>query len=196
MLLVVDVGNTNVVLGIYDGPALKAHWRLATDAKTTADEYGILFTSLLASAGIVPAQISGAIMPTFFVGSEAIVPPTIRITGPLLRHLRQSLRLQTGEQLTVTDDRGTRYRAEISEITSAALIGRILDTIPAPPKTARSIVLAQSLLKGEKMDWVIQKATELGVDRIVPILAAHSVVRPRTDRIEHQLARWQRIAHV
>jgi len=50
-------------------------------------------------------------MPTFFVGSEAIVPPTIRITGPLLRHLRQSLRLQTGEQLTVTDDRGTRYRA-------------------------------------------------------------------------------------
>jgi 16S rRNA (uracil1498-N3)-methyltransferase len=134
-------------------------------------------------------------MPTFFVGSEAIVPPTIRITGPLLRHLRQSLRLQTGEQLTVTDDRGTRYRAEISEITSGALIGRILDTIPAPPKTARSIVLAQSLLKGEKMDWVIQKATELGVDRIVPILAAHSVVRPRTDRIEHQLSRWQRIAH-
>jgi 16S rRNA (uracil1498-N3)-methyltransferase len=133
-------------------------------------------------------------MPTFFVASEAIVPPTIRITGPLLRHLRQSLRLQPGEQLTVTDDRGTRYRAEIAEVTSGALIGRILDTITAPPKTTRSIILAQSLLKGEKMDWVIQKATELGVTRIVPILAVRSVVRPRTDRIEHQLARWQRIA--
>ena len=62
MLLVVDIGNTNVVLGIYDGPVLKAHWRLATDAKTTADEYGILFTNLLTSAGLVPAQTSGAIM--------------------------------------------------------------------------------------------------------------------------------------
>ena len=77
MLLVVDVGNTNVVLGIYDCPALKAHWRLATDAKTTADEYGILFTSLLASAGIVPAQISGAIMssvvPTLTATFEALI---------------------------------------------------------------------------------------------------------------------------
>ena len=62
MLLVVDIGNTNIVFGIYDGPALRGHWRLATDPKTTADEYGILFTNLLASAGIVPAQTSGAIM--------------------------------------------------------------------------------------------------------------------------------------
>src|SRR4029079_8027242 len=77
MLLVVDIGNTNVVLGIYDGPVLKAHWRLATDAKTTADEYGILFTSLLASGSIVPAQISGAIMssvvPTLTATFEALI---------------------------------------------------------------------------------------------------------------------------
>jgi 16S rRNA (uracil1498-N3)-methyltransferase len=133
-------------------------------------------------------------MPTFFVASEAIVPPTVRITGPLLQHLRASLRLQPGELLTVTDERGRRYRAEIAEVSIGTLIGRILDTTSAPPKTSPSIVLAQSLLKGEKMDWVIQKATELGVARIAPVLASHSVVRPRADRIEHQLARWQRIA--
>jgi 16S rRNA (uracil1498-N3)-methyltransferase len=133
-------------------------------------------------------------MPTFFVASEAIVPPTVRITGPLLQHLRASLRLQPGELLTVTDEHGMRYRAEIAEVSIGTLIGRILDTTSAPPKTSPSIVLAQSLLKGEKMDWVIQKATELGVARIAPVLASHSVVRPRADRIEHQLARWQRIA--
>jgi len=133
-------------------------------------------------------------MPTYFVASEAIVPPTVRITGPLLQHLRASLRLQPGELLTVTDERGRRYRAEIAEVSIGTLIGRILDTTSAPPKTSPSIVLAQSLLKGEKMDWVIQKATELGVARIAPVLASHSVVRPRADRIEHQLARWQRIA--
>jgi len=87
-----------------------------------------------------------------------------------------------------------RYRTEIAEVGSQALIGRILDTTSAPGKAGASILLAQALLKGEKMDWVIQKATELGVDRIVPLLATHSIVRPRADRIDHQHARWQRIA--
>ena len=133
-------------------------------------------------------------MPTFFLASEAIVPPTVHISGPLLNHLRQSLRLQPGEILTVTDDRGRRYRTEIIEVTSRAVTGRIVETIAAPVRTSPSIVLAQALLKGEKMDWVIQKATELGVERIVPLAASHSVIRLRADRIEHQLARWQRIA--
>ena len=62
MLLVVDIGNTNVVLGVYDGPSLKAHWRLATDAKTTSDEYGILFTNLLRAADLLPRQITGAMV--------------------------------------------------------------------------------------------------------------------------------------
>ena len=62
MLLVIDIGNTNVVLGVYDGASLKAHWRLATDTKTTADEYAILLTNLLATAGILPVQMSAAIM--------------------------------------------------------------------------------------------------------------------------------------
>lgn len=62
MLLVVDIGNSNVVFGIYNGLSLQAHWRLATDSKTTADEYGILFTNLVTSVGILPRQISGAIV--------------------------------------------------------------------------------------------------------------------------------------
>lgn len=77
MLLVVDIGNTNVVFGVYDGAVLKAHWRLATDAKTTADEYGILFTNLLASMGILPAQTTGAIIssvvPTLTGTFEALI---------------------------------------------------------------------------------------------------------------------------
>ena len=133
-------------------------------------------------------------MPTFFVPSEAVVLPTIRITGHLLHHLRESLRLSPGEALTVTDDRGIRYRTEVVEVTARQLVSRILDTATAPAQTGPSLVLAQALLKGEKMDWVIQKATELGVDRIIPIYAARSVVKLRADRAEHQLARWQRIA--
>lgn len=62
MLLAVDIGNTNIVWGLFNGPTLVAHWRLATDAKKTADEYGVLFLSLLSHAGQVSAHIDGAIL--------------------------------------------------------------------------------------------------------------------------------------
>src|SRR4029079_19715966 len=94
MLLVVDIGNTNIVFGLYDGPALRGHWRLATDPKTTADEYGILFTNLLASAGMVPAQTSGAIM-------SSVVPT---LTGTFEALIEQYLRQRT---LIVTSDTDT-----------------------------------------------------------------------------------------
>ena len=59
MLLAIDIGNTNVVAGIFDGSTLLAHWRLATDPKTTADEYGVLCLSLMARDGRAPEQITG-----------------------------------------------------------------------------------------------------------------------------------------
>ena len=62
MLLAIDIGNTNVVAGIFDGSTLLAHWRLATDPKTTADEYSVLCLSLMARDGRVPQQITGAII--------------------------------------------------------------------------------------------------------------------------------------
>ncbi|CUS38934.1 type III pantothenate kinase [Candidatus Nitrospira nitrificans] len=62
MLLAVDIGNTNVVAGIFEGSVLLTHWRLATDPKTTADEYGVLCLSLMARDGRLPEHITGAII--------------------------------------------------------------------------------------------------------------------------------------
>ncbi|MGZ8405654.1 MAG: type III pantothenate kinase [Nitrospira sp.] len=62
MLLAVDIGNTNVVAGIFDGSTLLTHWRLATDPKTTADEYGVLCLNLMGRDGRLPAHITGAII--------------------------------------------------------------------------------------------------------------------------------------
>jgi len=109
-------------------------------------------------------------MPTFFVASEAVAPPTVRITGPLLHHLRESLRLYPGEALTVTDDRGIRYRTQILEVTARQLIGRIIDTATAPVKTNPSVILAQA------------SSTAL--------LARTSV--PRGDRSTHLVCKQQR----
>ena len=68
MLLAIDIGNSNVVWGVYERGTLKGHWRLATDWSKTADEYGYLFFGLLQTAGIRGDQITGAIL-------SSVVPP-------------------------------------------------------------------------------------------------------------------------
>jgi 16S rRNA (uracil1498-N3)-methyltransferase len=133
-------------------------------------------------------------MPVFFVPPQCVTPPIISITGDLLIHIKNSLRVAIGETLWFADGQGTRYHAKITDISKQALAGRILETIQEPPCCTPRLILGQSLLKGEKMDWVIQKATELGVDELIPIESRHSVVQLKADRVDHQLARWQRIA--
>jgi 16S rRNA (uracil1498-N3)-methyltransferase len=133
-------------------------------------------------------------MPTFFVDPDAITPPTIRITGDLLHHLRNSLRLHPGDSLTLNDACGTRYRVEVTSVSSQAIDSRIIDRQVEPTGRTSPIVLGQALIKGDKMDWVIQKATELGVATIVPMYSLHSVIRPNPERLDHQRTRWNRIA--
>ncbi|MDC8450704.1 MAG: 16S rRNA (uracil(1498)-N(3))-methyltransferase [Nitrospira sp.] len=133
-------------------------------------------------------------MPVFFVSPQCITPPTLSITGDLLHHLRDSLRVTIGETLWFGDGQDTKYRAEITDVSKQTVTGRILETVQEPLRHTPRLILGQSLLKGEKMDWVIQKATELGVAELVPIESRHSVVQLKADRMDHQLARWQRIA--
>jgi len=133
-------------------------------------------------------------MSTFFVAPDAVTPPTIRMTGDLLHHLRDSLRLHPGTMLTLNDGCGNRYRVEVTQVSSQAIDSRIIDQqIESGHKTS-PIVLGQALIKGDKMDWVIQKATELGVDTIVPLHSTHSVIKLNPTRLEHQRSRWERIA--
>lgn len=133
-------------------------------------------------------------MPVFFLPSQCITPPTVSVTGEFLRHLRNSLRIEVGETILVTDGEDRRYRTAITAITKQSMTGRVIEIIPRPPRRAPSLILGQSLVKGEKMDWVIQKTTELGVQTIIPIQSRQSIVRLKADRVEAQTARWQRIA--
>ncbi|MDN5940496.1 MAG: 16S rRNA (uracil(1498)-N(3))-methyltransferase [Nitrospira sp.] len=133
-------------------------------------------------------------MSMFFVDPDAITPTTIRVTGDLLHHLRDSLRLRQGDVLTLTDGCGTRFRVEATHVTSQILDTRIIDRQTEPARKPSPIVLGQSLIKGDKMDWVIQKATELGVAAIAPIHSTHSVIKPNPERLGHQRSRWERIA--
>lgn len=133
-------------------------------------------------------------MPVLFVSPECIDRQTISVTGDVLVHLRDSLRITVGETLWLNNGQGAKFRVAITDMSKRAVTARILETLQEPPRQTPCLILGQSLLKGEKMDWVIQKATELGVSEIVPIESQHSVVQLKADRVDHQLARWQRIA--
>jgi len=83
MLLVIDVGNTNTVLGVYDQERLVAHWRLTTERSRTIDEYGIQFRNLFLIAGIDPAAIDA-------VAISSVVPPlNYTLEKVSLTYLRQ-----------------------------------------------------------------------------------------------------------
>lgn len=114
--------------------------------------------------------------------------PRVELTPEQSRHLLTVLRLRTGAELEVFDGKGRRFRA--------ALTGSGLEIgAPLPARERRlDVVLAQALAKGEKMEWVIQKATELGAARILPLATERSVVRLDAQRGAARTARWRRIA--
>lgn len=132
-------------------------------------------------------------MPVFFIRSNQIANDTITIDGPLFSHLSKSLRVQKGETLWVGDEHRVRYHVQVNRVDSRSLCASILESMHGPPVPPASVVLAQAVLKGERMNWVIQKATELGVSAVIPLLTSRVIVRPPADRIRTVQGRWQRI---
>lgn len=132
-------------------------------------------------------------MPTFFIQSTDIVDKAVVLSGPLFQHIVKSLRTQIGEPLIFNDERGTRYLTTVSQITRDVLRSDIQGTLPLPPQTASPIILGQAILKGEKMTWIIQKATELGVATIVPLLTDRVVPRIPQHQAPGLQERWKRI---
>ena len=133
-------------------------------------------------------------MPVFFVASNQIHGGVVTITGSLHHHLKTSLRSQPGDELWIGDDQRRRYRVRLTGVRARELTGQVVEERAGPPASTRPLIVGQALLKGDRMDWVIQKATELGVAHIIPLMTGHSVVRPRLGRIQSQQERWQRIA--
>lgn len=132
-------------------------------------------------------------MPVYFIRSEQIQRGKIEIGGDLAHHLRDVLRLREGETLLLADERPRRYLAKIVGRASSRLVLEILKEETPPPRSLPAVRLGLGLLKGEKMEWVLQKATELGVMRISPLRTARTTVAPKSERVERRLDRWMKI---
>ncbi|MEK7830830.1 MAG: RsmE family RNA methyltransferase, partial [Acidobacteriota bacterium] len=109
-------------------------------------------------------------------------------------HLARVLRLSIGDTVFVFDGEGCEWECEIAGVNKReadlTIIRQLTDEVESPLR----LTLAQALVKGDKFDWVVQKATELGVTRIVPLITDHSDVKRAEERAEQKLERWRRIS--
>ena len=126
----------------------------------------------------------------FYPGVRA---ETIAITGGDAHHLAHVMRAQIGDAITVVDAAGQAAEMVVTALTRDAVHLRMQRVLPAETE-GREVVLVQALLKGEKMDFVVQKAAELGTVCVCPIVTEHVVVRYDAKKAAAKAARWQKIA--
>lgn len=121
---------------------------------------------------------------------------SLTLSAEEARHARDVLRLQAGEEVFVFDGAGREFHCVVDSISRHSTTLTVVQEVePARPESPLDLTLAIALLKGEKFDLVIQKTTELGVKRIVPLDTERADVRLRDGHSsENRLARWRRIA--
>jgi len=133
-------------------------------------------------------------MRRFFVDPENISGPIATLTGTEARHISTVLRLSTGAVITLFDGSGSYYEAELTKITPNRVEARIVAIAPyieVANVSRPTLHLGLGLLKGKKMDFVVQKITELGIDSLRPFRSQYCAAQePDGGR----LSRWQKIA--
>lgn len=106
----------------------------------------------------------------------------------------KSLRLGTGDSFYAFDGEGNRYRMRILEATSRSLRAEVLESLPPEPPPEVAVTLMVGLPKADKMDFILEKATELGCSRVIPFRSSRTVPRPDAGDAGKRLLRWERIA--
>jgi len=133
-------------------------------------------------------------VPIFFVTPESIQKRSAVIQGEDVRHIQRILRLKTGDSLCLHDGEGHRYDAVIREFGKFEIRLEILGKETVSTNSGLRITIGQGIPKGQKMDWIVQKSTELGVDTIVPIQTIRSIPLPKPERASKKMDRWRAIA--
>lgn len=113
----------------------------------------------------------------------------IKLSSDKSHYLITVLRCGQGDMITVIDGRGNAYESKISKITKKDVFINVVSEITEDRESSLNLILCQGILKGEKMDMVVQKATELGIKEIIPVITERAVVRDT-----RRLKRWRKIA--
>lgn len=118
----------------------------------------------------------------------------VTLTEDFAHRLLRVLRMKVGDRVLLCDPRGNEWVAEIVGTEASIVRLKLVERLFSQPVPTVYVSLFQGIPKGEKMDFIVQKATELGVQRIVPMLTRRTVVQLNSERAKSKRERWQRVA--
>lgn len=118
----------------------------------------------------------------------------VTLSGAAAEHVGRVLRLRSGDALTLFNGDGSDYTAQLTAVSRGAATARVTGAAALHNESPLALTLAQGIARGDKMDWVVQKATELGAVRIVPLLSERSEVRLDEQRAAKRAEHWRAVA--
>ena len=133
-------------------------------------------------------------MPRFYIEHLPAVDDTFELPSEVAHHALRVLRAQVGDTLTVFNGQGTEAELVVESTTKHHATARVLRAQTCDRESPLPLILAQGLCTADKMDWVIEKAVELGVTAIQPLQTEKSVLRVDAERAQRKWAHWQEIA--
>lgn len=134
------------------------------------------------------------ILPKFFVPPEAIGGGRAVIDGENARHIGRVLRMRPGDEVTLCDGAGQDYICRLTDFTRTEIGAEVLRSEPCAGEPALAVTLFMCLPKADKLEWIVQKAVELGVAAVVPVLSRNCVAKADPAAAERKQARLQQIA--
>jgi 16S rRNA (uracil1498-N3)-methyltransferase len=129
-----------------------------------------------------------------YVEAPVTAGKRVVVEGSAVNHITRVLRLRSGDALTVFDGSGGEFGARIEEFRKDAVVVAVEEHRPLDRESPLTLTLAQGISRGERMDWIIQKATELGTSKIVPLFTKRSMVRLDERQAERKIQHWRAIA--
>ena len=129
-----------------------------------------------------------------YVDAELQTGRRLTVEGSAGNHIARVLRLRVGDALTLFNGQGGEYAGTIEEIRRDTVVVSVLERREVDRESPCQLTLAQGISRGERMDWVVQKATELGVWRIAPIFTERSVVQLDEKQAVRKVQHWRSIA--
>lgn len=126
-----------------------------------------------------------------YIDAELEPGRTLSLPEATATHLLRVLRLGLGDSVTLFNGDGYDYRAQISALGKRSAEAEVIERLEVQRESPLQVTLAQALARGEKMDLVLQKATELGIQRIVPIITERTEVKLDAERADRRLAHWR-----
>lgn len=130
----------------------------------------------------------------FFVEPSQVEEHTIRIQGSDVNHIKNVLRMKTGEEILISSGDNLEYACYIEEMGTEEVLAHVMYVQEAGYELSSRIYLFQGLPKGDKMELIIQKAVELGVHEVIPVATRRAVVKLDGKKEENKIRRWQAIA--